>query len=97
MLALALVLLCAACSLRPVAAPDGADSASAPQSTARPPVTVQESYANTGTVADSTPAPSPDASPVPTPPTGSAPLAAFVGAAGLILICSAGLLLLRRI
>lgn len=97
MLALGLVLLCAACSLRPALAPDSDGETTAPQSTVRPPVSVTESYADTGTVTGAAPAPSPTAAPVPTPQTGDAPLAAFVGAAGLILICSAGLLMLRRI
>ena len=58
------------------------------------PVRVDETYA----MADVTDAsPAPGATAVPTPATGDAPVVYIAGTVGLILFCSAGLLMLKRI
>lgn len=58
------------------------------------PVRVDETYAMAD-VTDASPTPAPSA--VPTPATGDASLPYVVGTVGLILFCSAGLLLLKRV
>ena len=101
-LALLAVFICAACS----AAMQTSDEP-AGQSTAAPapqnvggsgPVSVTEAHADRDTVAVR---PAPSASPAeadqtPTPATGEVPVVPLVGAMGLILICTAGLVLLKR-
>lgn len=58
------------------------------------PVQVDETYAN----ADVTqPSAAPSATAAPTPATGDTPIFWVVGVVGLIVLCSAGLLLLKRI
>ena len=58
------------------------------------PVQVDETYAN----ADVTqPSAAPSATAAPTPATGDTPIFWVVGVVGLIVFCSAGLLLLKRI
>lgn len=90
----------------------GALAAATPNVTATPvsstsrrtrtePVPVTENYAKTDVVAGSSgetasPAPSAQVS-ADTPATGDFPLVYVAGAVGLILICSAGLVMLRRI
>lgn len=63
------------------------------------PVPVTENYAKTDVVEDgsSTQTPSPAEAAANTPATGDFPLVYVAGAVGLILICSAGLVMLRRI
>lgn len=65
------------------------------------PVRVDETYAMAD-VTDASPAPGATAVPtpataVPTPATGDAPVVYIAGTVGLILFCSAGLLMLKRI
>ena len=62
------------------------------------PVKVDETYAMADVVSP-TEAPAATASPAPspTPSTGDAPVVYMAGAIGLILFCSAGLLMLKRI
>lgn len=60
-------------------------------------VKVNETVANAETVNNAASQPSTTAAPVDTPATGDFPVAYLAGVLGLILLCSAGLLLLRRI
>ena len=97
-LALLAVFICAACSAA-MQAPADQDKNTAPQSTAAAgsgPVTVTETHANSDTV-PVRPAPSaaPTAAPD-TPATGEAPVVPLAGALGLILLCTAGLIMLKR-
>lgn len=62
------------------------------------PVRVDETYAMADVVSPTeTPAATASPSPSPTPSTGDAPVVYMAGAIGLILFCSAGLLMLKRI
>ena len=80
---------------------------SEPEATAAPtassnvrsePVKVTETYANADNVTDSQAESEPQTTEtVETPETGDFPVVYFAGVLGLILICSAGLLMLRRI
>ena len=103
-LALLAVFICAACSaaMQTSDEPAGQSTAApAPQDAERAgsgPVSVNEAYADRDTVAVR---PAPSAAPgeadqTPTPATGEVPVVPLVGAMGLILICAAGLVLLRR-
>ena len=94
---LCLVLFCAACSPRFLSTQGDPAGTPPPSAGPRLPVSVTESYASTETVASAAPTAPQTAAPVATPATGDVPVTAFAGAAGLILICSAGLLMLRRI
>ena len=65
------------------------------------PVSVTETHADRDTVAvrpapSAAPAEAADANQTPTPATGEVPVVPLVGALGLILICAAGLVLLKR-
>lgn len=60
------------------------------------PVRVDETYAMAD-VTEPTAVPAASANPAPTPATGDAPVIYIVGTVGLIVFCSAGLLLLKRI
>lgn len=62
------------------------------------PVKVDETYAMADVVSPTeTPAATASPAPSPTPSTGDAPVVYMAGAIGLILFCSAGLLMLKRI
>ena len=91
-------------------AADGSDLLSSePEATAAPtasssrnvrsePVKVTETYANADNVTDSQAESEPQTTEtVETPETGDFPVVYFAGVLGLIFICSAGLLMLRRI
>ena len=101
----ALMVFCAACggdllSAEPEAT--AAPTASSSRNVRSEPVKVTETYANADNVTDSKPAQDSAAaetqpSAVDTPETGDFPVVYFAGVLGLILICSAGLLMLRRI
>lgn len=107
-LVIVMVVLFAACASNPSGS---LDAATAPPATATPttsstsrtlhsePVSVNETYAKVDVVSGSTPKPAATAAPAgaETPATGDFPLVYFVGALGLILVCSGGLLMLRRI
>lgn len=101
----ALLVLCAACSrqaLSSVAEPTAAPTASSsrnlsPETVRSEPVTVDETYANSDNVSPATQTPVAAQSPIDTPDTGDFPVLYCIGALGLVLICAAGLLLLRRI
>lgn len=80
-LALALVLLCAACSPRFLSAQGAQEPAAQPGP--QPPVSVTEAYADTATVPAGTAAPSPTpAAPVPTPAPGGSRWCPFWGPRG---------------
>lgn len=101
-LALALVAVCAACSSTLFPASSRASSSMAAESGTESPVKVTEAYANAKTVAGSgttsaAPAPEAGTEPVPTPATGDFPTVPLIGSIGLILICAAGLVMLRHI
>lgn len=101
-LAAMLLVLLAACSGREVSstAPTATDvPTSSSRNVRSEPVQVNETHANAEVVdGQSQPAgPTSTATPVNTPPTGDFPLVYFAGALGLILICSAGLLALKKI
>lgn len=92
-----LLILCVACGV-----PSSQESTPAPSPTVaatsrdahEEPVRVDETYA----MADVTnPTAAPAATASPTPSTGDAPVIYVIGAVGLILFCSAGLLMLKRI
>lgn len=92
-----LLILCVACGV-----PDTQQSTPTPSPTVAAtsrdvhdePVKVAETYA----MADVTnPTASPAATAAPTPSTGDAPVIYIIGTVGLILFCSAGLLMLKRI
>lgn len=92
-----LLILCVACGV-----PDSQQSTSTPSPTVAAtsrdvhdePVKVDETYA----MADVTnPTAAPAATAAPTPSTGDAPVIYIIGTVGLILFCSAGLLMLKRI
>lgn len=101
----ALLFLMAACSKggaggepQPTSAPTSSTSRNVQtQST----VKVSETVANAETVDGSSPSqtaePASTAAPVDTPATGDFPVVYLAGVLGLILLCSAGLLMLRRI
>ena len=102
----ALLVLCAACSRQafsnvpePTAAPTASSSCNLSREAARSePVIVDETYANSDNVSPATQAPATAEQPaVDTPETGDSRVLYLIGALGLVLICSAGLLLLRRI
>ena len=99
LLALLAVFICAACSAA-MQTPD--ENTPTPQTTATPdggPVSVTEAHADRDTVSTARPAPSAQATAAPapqTPATGDVPLVPLVGALGLILLCSAGLVMLKR-
>lgn len=62
------------------------------------PVKVDETYAMADVVSPTeTPTATASPAPSPTPSTGDAPVVYMAGAIGLILFCSAGLLMLKRI
>ena len=62
------------------------------------PVKVDETYAMADVVSPTeTPAATASPAPSPTPSTGDAPVVYMAGSIGLILFCSAGLLMLKRI
>ncbi len=106
LLAVLALLLCTACwEGNQNKENETAQSAQTTTGSAQPvsdPVSVKENHANRDTVDSVRPAPSADASqttptPAPdTPPTGDTPLAPLIGACGLILLCAAGLLMLKR-
>lgn len=98
----ALLVFCAACgsdllSSEPEAT--AAPTASSSRNVRSEPVKVTETYANADNVTDSQLADSQPAESAvtDTPETGDFPVVYFAGVLGLILICSAGLLMLRRI
>ena len=93
----ALVLLCAACSSRVLSQGDTSPTPTSSSTSRGEPVEVTELHANSDTVEATAPAPSSNAEPVATPDTGDLPIVPLAGAIGLILICSAGLVLLKRI
>ena len=97
-LALLAVFICAACSAA-MQAPAAQDPDAVPQSTPAAdsgPVTVTENHADRDTV-PVRPAPSTAPAAVPdTPATGEVPLVPLAGALGLILLCAAGLVMLKR-
>lgn len=106
----ALMVFCAACGRDLLAAePEAtaAPTASSSRNVRSEPVKVTETYANADNVTDnsqqtedSQPAATETSTPsqsVDTPETGDFPVVYFAGVLGLILICSAGLLMLRRI
>lgn len=97
----ALVVLCAACSrtvLNDTPEATAAPTASSSRNVRSEPVTVTETYANSDVVSDATAAPAPSATDTTdTPETGDFPVVYFAGVLGLILLSSAGLLMLRRI
>ena len=77
-----------------------APTASSSRNVRSEPVKVTETYANADNVTDTQPSAETQtqtAEMVETPETGDFPVAYFAGVLGLILICSAGLLMLRRI
>lgn len=95
--ALLAVFICAACSAA-LQTPDAPDQAAAPQNAAvvNGPVSVTENHADRDTVAVR---PAPTAAPTEppeTPATGDVPIVPLVGALGLVLICAAGLMMLKR-
>lgn len=99
----ALLVFFAACGkgvLAPTTQATAAPTASSTRNVRSEPVTVTETYANADTVTDST-QPSSTAAPaaeeVQTPATGDFSVGYMAGVLGLILLCSAGLLMLRRI
>ena len=93
----ALLILCVACGVPTVeeTAPTPSPTVAATSRDAHDePVRVDETYA----VADVTdPTAAPSATAAPTPSTGDAPMIYVIGTVGLILFCSAGLLMLKRI
>lgn len=101
----ALMVFCAACgsdllSSEPEAT--AAPMASSSRNVRNEPVKVTETYANADNVTDSSQSaeesqPTEADANVETPETGDFPVVYFAGVLGLILICSAGLLMLRRI
>ena len=101
----ALMVFCAACGSNLLAnEPEAtaAPTASSSRNVRSEPVKVTETYANADNVTDSqqatqTPSADPQTETVDTPETGDFPVVYFAGVLGLILICSAGLLMLRRI
>ena len=99
----AMLVLFAACASNPVSTSSAPTATAAPttSSTSRnvrsEPVAVSETYAKVDVVSGTTPKPAATAAPSDTPATGDFPLVYCVGALGLILVCSGGLLLLRRI
>lgn len=97
-LALLLVLFVAACDAAG-SSPAVATAAPPPPATAAPrdPIQITEQPADIQTVESAEPQPTASAAPVETPSTGELPLVPVVGAVGLILLCSAGLVMLRRI
>lgn len=75
-----------------------APTASSSRNVRSEPVKVTETYANADNVTDSQTESEPQtAETAETPETGDFPVVYFAGVLGLILICSAGLLMLRRI
>lgn len=75
-----------------------APTASSSRNVRSEPVKVTETYANSDNVTDSQTESQPQtAETAETPETGDFPVVYFAGVLGLILICSAGLLMLRRI
>ena len=97
-LALLLVLFVAACDAAG-STPAAATAAPPPAATAAPrdPIQITEQPADIQTVGTATPQPTAGTAPVETPSTGELPLVPLAGAVGLILICAAGLVMLRRI
>ncbi len=99
----ALLVFFAACGkgvLAPSTQATAAPTASSTRNVRSEPVTVTETYANADTVTDSTQSSStaaPAAEEVQTPATGDFSVGYMAGVLGLILLCSAGLLMLRRI
>lgn len=99
----ALVVLCAACSrtvLDDTPEATAAPTASSSRNVRSEPVTVTETYANSEVVSDATAAPNEnaeDTADADTPATGDFPVLYFAGVLGLLLLSSAGLLMLRRI
>lgn len=101
----ALMVFCAACGRNLLAnEPEAtaAPTASSSRNVRSEPVKVTETYANADNVTDSqqateTPSAAAPSEAVDTPETGDFPVVYFAGVLGLILICSAGLLMLRRI
>ena len=101
----ALMVFCAACgrnllASEPVAT--AAPTASSSRNVRSEPVKVTETYANADNVTNSQPETDSSAAQtqnaaVDTPETGDFPVVYFAGVLGLILICSAALLMLRRI
>lgn len=98
----ALMVFCAACgsdllSSEPEAT--AAPTASSSRNVRSEPVKVTETYANADNVTDTPSAAEPQTTEtaVDTPETGDFPVVYFAGVLGLILVCSAGLLMLRRI
>ena len=76
-----------------------APTASSSRNVRSEPVKVTETYANADNVTDSQAESEPQTTEtaVDTPETGDFPVVYFAGVLGLILVCSAGLLMLRRI
>lgn len=98
----ALMVFCAACgsdllSNEPEAT--AAPTASSSRNVRSEPVKVTETYANADNVTGTPSAAEPQTTEtaVDTPETGDFPVVYFAGVLGLILVCSAGLLMLRRI
>lgn len=98
----ALMVFCAACgsdllSSEPEAT--AAPTASSSRNVRSEPVKVTETYANADNVTGTPSAAEPQTTEtaVDTPETGDFPVVYFAGVLGLILVCSAGLLMLRRI
>ena len=96
----ACLLVLAACgsAKKTEAAPTASPAATSSRNTS--PVKVNETVANAQnveTAAQQSAEPSSTAAPIDTPATGDYPIVYLAGVLGLILVCSAGLLMLRKI
>lgn len=100
------MVFCAACGSNLLAndpEATAAPTASSSRNVRSEPVKVTETYANADNVTDSqqaataSPSAETQSEVVDTPETGDFPVVYFAGVLGLILICAAGLLMLRRI